>query len=58
MELLEEMTVWAEKADAPYLLAESFSFDHTDGANFQDLIHLSGQGRKAYCEMLTEFIGN
>lgn len=56
-ELLEEMVAWAEKANAPYLLAEEFHFDHTDGANFQDLIHLSGQGRKAYCEMLSQHIG-
>ena len=58
MELLTAMTAWAEKANAPYLLAESFAFDHADGANFQDLIHLSGQGRKAYCEMLSQHIGN
>ena len=56
MELLEAMTGWAEKANAPYLLAESFAFDHADGANFQDLIHLSGVGRKTYCKMLAEYI--
>ena len=56
MELLEAMTGWAEKANAPYLLAESFAFDHADGANFQDLIHLSGAGRKTYCKMLAEYI--
>ncbi|MBQ8856860.1 MAG: hypothetical protein IJ024_01805 [Lachnospiraceae bacterium] len=55
-ELLEEMTAWAENKNAPYLLAQSFDFDHGDGANFQDLIHLSGQGRKVYCEMLAEYI--
>lgn len=58
MDLLEDMTEWAEKANAPYLLAEEFSFDHTEGANFQDLIHLSGQGRKIYCELLSQHIGN
>lgn len=58
MDLLKEMVAWAEKVNAPFLLAESFDFDHTDGANFQDLIHLSGQGRKAYCEMLSQHIGN
>ena len=57
-ELLDEMVGWAEKKNAPYLLAESFEFDHSDGANFQDLIHLSGQGRKTYCEMLSQHIGN
>ena len=56
MELLAAMTEWAEKANAPYLLAESFDFDHTDGANFQDLIHLSGAGRKTYCKMLAEYM--
>lgn len=57
-ELLSEMIAWAKKSGAKYLLAEEFSFDHKDGENFQDLIHLSGQGRKIYCEMLSEFIGN
>lgn len=56
-ELLEEMVTWAEKMNAPYILAEEFDFDHHDGANFQDLIHLSAQGRKTYCEMLTQYIG-
>ena len=56
VELLTAMTDWAEKANAPYLLAESFAFDHADGANFQDLIHLSGAGRKTYCKMLAEYI--
>lgn len=55
-ELLTEMVGWAEKANAPYLLAQRFDFDHSDGANFQDLIHLSGQGRKTYCEMLSQYI--
>lgn len=57
-DLLEEMILWAEKKDAPYLPAEVFDFDHSDGANFQDLIHLSGAGRKSYCEMLTRYIEN
>lgn len=55
-DLLAEMVSWAETKNAPYLLAETFDFDHTDGANFQDLIHLSGQGRKTYCKMLAEYI--
>ena len=55
-ELLTAMTDWAEKINAPYLLAENFDFDHADGANFQDLIHLSAAGRKTYCEMLAEYI--
>ena len=57
-ELLEEMVAWAESHNASYLLAEEFDFDHADGDNFQDLIHLSGQGRKSYCEMLCEHIAN
>ena len=56
-QLLREMTAWAQEAGVQYLLAEQFAFDHADGSNFQDLIHLSGQGRKNYCEMLAEYIG-
>ena len=56
-QLLEEMTAWAEAAGVPYLLADTFNFDHSDGANFQDLIHLSAQGRKTYCKDLTDYIG-
>ena len=55
-ELLKEMTVWADKNQANYLLSEQFDFNYTDGKNFQDLIHLSGQGRKIYCKMLAEYI--
>lgn len=55
-DLLNEMREWAEKENAPYLLAESFNFDHADGANFQDLIHLSGEGRKTYCKMLAQYL--
>lgn len=55
-ELLAEMTSWADSTGADYLLAEEFDFDHAEGANFQDLIHLSGQGRKTYCEMLAKYI--
>lgn len=55
-ELITEMVQWAEKANVPYLLAEAFDFDHSDGANFQDLIHLSGAGRKAYCRKLCDYI--
>ena len=57
-DLLNEMIAWAKKADAKYLLADTFAFDHADAANFQDLIHLSGQGRKTYCQMLSEYIAN
>ena len=57
-DLLNEMIAWAKQADAKYLLADTFAFDHADAANFQDLIHLSGQGRRTYCQMLSEYIGN
>ncbi len=57
-QLLEEMTAWADAAGAEYLLAEEFDFDHSVGANFQDLIHLSAEGRKTYCEMLANKIAN
>lgn len=57
-ELLEEMIDWAEQNNAPYILSETFDFDHTDGANFQDLIHLSYEGRKSYCEMLSQHLEN
>lgn len=55
-QLLKEMIKWAEEAGAGYLLAEELVFDHADGSNFQDLIHLSGQGRKIYCEKLAEYL--
>ena len=58
LDLLNEMIAWAKKAGASYLLADTFAFDHADAANFQDLIHLSGQGRKTYCQMLSEYIAN
>lgn len=56
MDLLDEMIVWAEKKNASFLLADSFDFDSAEASNFQDLIHLSGQGRKTYCEMLAGYI--
>lgn len=55
-ELLDEMVEVAERINAPYILAEEFDFDYSDGANFQDLIHLSAAGRKTYCEMLAQYI--
>ena len=55
-DLLDEMVAWAKGADAEYLLAEEFEFDHAKGANFQDLIHLSGEGRKDYCEKLAAYV--
>ena len=55
-DLLEEMILWAEGAGADYLLAEEFTFDHARGANFQDLIHLSAEGRREYCVKLAEWI--
>ena len=55
-QLLQEMVSWAENQGANYLLAEEVSFDHGDGGNFQDLIHLSGQGRKTYCAQMCEVL--
>ena len=55
-DLLAEMVAWAEESGVEYLLAEDVEFDHADGANFQDLIHLSGQGRKTYSEELIKYI--
>ena len=55
-ELYEVMKTWAEKRDISYLSADAVSFDYADAANFQDLIHLSGQGRKIYCGLLAEVI--
>lgn len=57
-ELLEEMVDWAKQKNVSYILAEAFEFDHSDGANFQDLIHLSAAGRRSYCEMLTRYLQN
>lgn len=37
---------------APVLLAQEAKFDHTDPGQFQDLIHLSSQGREAYTREL------
>lgn len=56
MELLHEMITWANEKNVSYILAESFDFDHSNGAYFQDLIHLSAEGRRTYCEMLTRKI--
>lgn len=53
-ELLQEMVSWAESHGANYLLAEEVGFDHAEPGNFQDLIHLSGEGRKIYCTLMCE----
>jgi hypothetical protein len=55
-DLLNEMINWAKASGAEYLLAENFEFDHAKGANFQDLIHLSGEGRADYCKKLAEYV--
>lgn len=51
-ELLKDMKKEAERMNAPCLFADQLEFDHRKGANFQDLIHLSAEGRRAYCRML------
>ena len=55
-DMLKEMIDWAKASGAKYLLAENFEFDHAKGANFQDLIHLSGEGRRDYCKKLAEYV--
>ena len=55
-DMLKEMIDWAKASGAKYLLAENFEFDHAKGANFQDLIHLSGEGRADYCKKLAEYV--
>ena len=44
------------RVDATDFHYEEFEFDHAKGANFQDLIHLSGEGRKDYCEKLAAYV--
>ena len=55
-DLLNEMIAWAKASGAEYLLAENFEFDHAKGSNFQDLIHLSAEGRIDYCKKLAEYV--
>ena len=55
-DLLNEMIAWAKASGAEYLLAENFEFDHAKGSNFQDLIHLSAEGRRDYCKKLAEYV--
>ena len=55
-DMLKEMIDWAKTSGAKYLLAETFEFDHAKGENFQDLIHLSGEGRIDYCKKLAEYV--
>ena len=55
-DLLNEMIAWAKASGAEYLLAENFEFDHAKGSNFQDLIHLSVEGRTDYCKKLAEYV--
>ena len=55
-DMLKEMIDWAKASGAKYLLAENFEFDHAKGANFQDLIHLSAEGRTDYCKKLAEYV--
>lgn len=57
-ELVQQMKNWAEKQGAGYVLADEVQFEHADPENFQDLIHLSGQGRRTYCEKLCELLKN
>lgn len=51
-ELLNKLEDMASEEKVQCIPAEALSFDCTDGANFQDLIHLSAQGRKMYTRQL------
>lgn len=55
-ELLQEMADFAEKNNLSCILAGQLEFDYSDGTNFQDLIHLSAQGRKDYCRQLCDYL--
>ena len=50
---MEELTE-ADVYNAEVILAEELSFDFADAACFQDLIHLSTEGRTLYTKLLCE----
>lgn len=50
---MEELTE-ADVYNAEVILAEELAFDFTDAACFQDLIHLSTEGRTLYTKLLCE----
>lgn len=41
-------------AESPVIFARDLEFDNTDPGQFQDLIHLSGQGRREYTRQLCQ----
>ncbi len=51
---LEEPSGSGIKSDTEILLSKELDFDNTCGAYFQDLIHLSAEGRTVYTELLCE----
>lgn len=55
----EKETTGADRKDTGIILAAELGFDFTEPASFQDLIHLSAEGRTLYtrflCERLSEF---
>ena len=44
--------------DAPYILASDVEFDTHDAALFQDMNHMSAEGRRAYTKELIRVLGN
>lgn len=57
-ELLNQLETMAAKEHISCLEAGQLSFNCTDGKNFQDLIHLSAQGRERYSRQLCERINS
>ncbi len=51
---LKSFTDILDSYDADYILASDFDFDDRDPALFEDMNHMSFEGRKLYTEMLCE----
>lgn len=56
--IFDQMLEMAESYKMECILAEELDFDHSDGACYQDLIHLSSKGKKIYTEMLCGYLKN
>lgn len=52
--LREKITVLLESAGADYILAEELEFENSRPEYFQDLLHLSSDGRRVYTEELVQ----
>lgn len=53
---LEDMKNVADGIGIRYVLSDDVGFDHEAAEYFNDLIHLSSQGKKAYTENLCEYL--